>query len=267
MTYVGSTSPTSVLYTMRNYPMQAVMDFKRDATQNCPDKCECKLTGIYSMSRPQMNILCQGRNLTKIPEVIPQGASNCNFSYNFITDLSPLYDNPHYENVPMIILSYNYVSHLDPVKFPEMLHRKKDSMIQLNNNMLTHFPAKKVKRIYDNWNMKNRFRPQISLGLNPFVCSCDYVKDFQDFLTQYKFEIPDIKRVRCDPNDPYNPDILITAIDVENLCSSKAKLGIINIFSIIFAIIIVLLIMDCVYHSWKYKKTQKLPIWVRGCKF
>ncbi|KAB7499210.1 Protein singed wings 2 [Armadillidium nasatum] len=250
-----------LIYSLKGKPFISVIEYKKEAKVNCPPKCICELKGMLTVQRPQLNVDCIGLNMTKLPEVIPKGSSRCNFSYNLIEDLTPLYTNRVYDKVAMMVLSHNHIDFLDPTLFPEILMKRRDAGFWLDHNRLTKFPAEPVKKVYDDLLLEKRYMPQFFLGHNPWMCTCDYVGQFQNLIYQHMYDIFDSREISCSKDDPYNPDVMILALDTGTLCDTEPLIDKLDIANILLGLVLIGLIIDFLYRKYQYKKNRRLP-WI-----
>lgn len=75
------------------------------------------------------------------------------------------------------------------------------------------------------------------------------------------YDIFDSREISCSKDDPYNPDVMILALDTETLCDTEPLIDNLDIANILLGLVLIGLIIDFLYRKYQYKKNRRLP-WI-----
>lgn len=158
-------------------------EFRCAVKDNCPNSCSC-----FRRSQDDTVVVnCTSRQLTTLPEMLPQSTSIVHLENNQISDLKFL--NSAWENCTELYLSNNAINSLNG-DFPKKLQK-----LTLNNNRLTDLSSSFLR-----WMERNKYL-NVSLAKNPYKCNCS--RDIRyDLIDNYE-KIVDFQSVHCNSTTVY----------------------------------------------------------------
>ena len=175
--------------------------------------------------------------------------------------------NPTYEKVTSLDLSYNLLNSLEGLETSWLIERGAH-FVNLRANKLTELDLQTLEPIMARSDMHKLeevkirqkcsfFRSQegakFFLAGNPWSCNCHNIKTFQEFLLKYNDIIMDAEKMRCQEY----PGEALEQVDYKTICSSKdySLLVFCSLELLLLVAVIVKLTCDCV----EYKRTGNLP--------
>lgn len=170
------------IYTSPFYMYFLYLCFFKKLRQECPVHCNCSMPHVVKdyihtgRLEPIIQVNCSRRNLVELPSKLPNRTKILLLQDNFITDLSPLRDNPNYSTVHDIYLDDNQIRSIEGLEGTEWFVRFR--ILSLRGNELTQLPTYALDNALErNMNMPKAVR--IFLGGNPWRCDCIYTPTFQ----------------------------------------------------------------------------------------
>ncbi|XP_063825982.1 protein halfway [Ostrinia nubilalis] len=221
-----------------------------NTTKPAESNCSCVFERLELMGDEVTNLVavdCSQRHLTEMPTNLPPNTVKLNVSYNNITSLQAVGDDPTYEHLRQLFADYNDVSNiiaLEGTKF-------------IDNFMLFSIGHNKLKTIHT-YVLSNRFGttgPKLSIAGNKIVCDCNAEKMIKPWLQENFKNIPDYKNLECQDN-------LGPVVDlVESKVCHTPRDWTDYIYYIIGleVLVLVLLISKVSYDYWIFKTAGYLP--------
>ena len=143
---------------------------------NCPSACKCAVR----TSDSAVLVDCVHRNLTRMPEVLPDGLLELHFQNNFIKDLLPY---SYLKNVTALYLSGNCLSKLNVSSLHKM---KRVKELLLDSNKLVSLPPQIQELNFT----------KIALRHNLFKCDC-HARWMKYWLGNITSRVVNIEQVIC----------------------------------------------------------------------
>ncbi|XP_013188258.1 protein halfway isoform X2 [Amyelois transitella] len=212
--------------------------------------CTCIRERLELMGDDVTNLVgvdCSQRHLTVMPTDLPPNTVKLNVSYNNITSLQTVGDDPTYEHLRQLIVDYNDIENiveLEGTKFIE-------------NFILFSIGYNKLKTIHT-YILSNRFDttvPTFSIAGNHIPCDCNTEKMLKPWLQENLKNIPDYKLLMCTNNMGPVVDL------VESHVCHTPRDWTDYIYYIIGleVLVLVLLISKVSYDYWIFKTAGYLP--------
>lgn len=246
-------------------PVLPIMSMLKMLLADCPTapptNCTCHMDYVAPdpdgvTLRPVTTINCSYRGLSDLPEKLPVVTTTLLLKGNQISNLKPLVNNPHYQNVMDMYLDDNHIHSIEALEGANWFLNFR--VLSLRSNHLTQVPTYAL----DNALQRNRNAAVVHLGNNPWVCDCFFTPSFQDFIIKYRKLVKDINDVRCSSvNGDENSLAQIQALSRSAVCREPSEYFIqpLDLLNGILASLIVLVIGKLIYDYWSFKKTGKLP--------
>ncbi|KAH9644943.1 hypothetical protein HF086_010151 [Spodoptera exigua] len=189
---------------------------------------------------------CSQRNLTSLPTDLPHNTVKLNVSYNNITSLQTVADDPTYEHLRQLILDHNdipYILELEGTKF-------------IDNFMLFSIAYNKLKTIHT-YVLSNRFYKTglaLLIAGNYINCDCNTEKTLKPWLLENFKNIPDYKMLLCDDKVP-----VVDLVESQVCHTPRDWTDYIYYIIGLEVLILVLLISKVSYDYWVFKTAGYLP--------
>ncbi|KAL0882809.1 hypothetical protein ABMA27_016354 [Loxostege sticticalis] len=190
---------------------------------------------------------CSQRHLKEMPTDLPPNTVKLNVSYNNITSLQAVGDDPTYEHLRQLFLDYNDVTNiiaLEGTKF-------------IDNFMVFSIGHNKLKTIHT-YVLSNRFGttgPVLSIAGNRIVCDCNAEKMIKPWLQENFKNIPDYKNLECQDN--LGP--VVDLIESKVCHTPRDWTDYIYYIIGLEVLVLVLLISKVSYDYWVFKTAGYLP--------
>ncbi|XP_041979179.1 protein halfway [Aricia agestis] len=190
---------------------------------------------------------CSARGLTTLPTNLPANTVKLNVSYNNITSLSAMSDDPSYEQLLHLVADHNDIDSilgLEGTKFVDSF-----MLLSLTHNKLKSIPT---------YVLSNRFvasAPTFLISGNPIHCDCQTEKLFKPWLLENLKNIPDYKSVEC--TDRMGP--VVELVEVAVCHSPRDWTDYIYYVITLEVLVLVLLISKVTYDYWVFKTAGYLP--------
>lgn len=270
-----------------------------DCEMVCPDNCTC-----YSDQTWNTNIVdCSSHNFSSMPAVIPMDVTDLYLDGNNIFQLTShtligrknmrvIYlnnSNIHVINnrtfnglliLKTLHLEQNHLKTLHGYEFETLVHLEE---LYLSNNKIgyiANITFQNLKSLtilnldhnlikeFQVWNLKwNPRLTNVRLGHNPWICDCDYLGSFHEWLRSVSSSIQDLGSIQCHSNQSAGP--YLVEFNVSS-CSNYSSItyfqavfqtnyvAFIITIPILFLVLLVSVIVMCIYKRelkvWLYTK-------------
>lgn len=161
----------------------------------CPPKCSC-----YRSDPDLILVDCSLRNLTTLPDILPNGLVELHVEYNQIERVNI---SQKQENVSALILSHNKLQNVDLTYFSSKLKE-----VYLDSNKLTALPA-----LFENLNLT-----KINLRNNFFTCDCENLWMKKWLKEKTKVFVGGAESVACSSGDTNQAKPLVSVEDSHFVC-------------------------------------------------
>lgn len=218
----------------------------RPANANCtcaPDRLEL-LGGEVTNS---VAVDCSMRHLKEMPTNLPPNTARLNVSYNNITSLGPVSDDPTYEHLRQLLVDYNDIASIVELEGSKFI----------DNFMVFSITNNKLKTIHT-YVMSNCFfttGPSFLIGGNYIHCDCNTEKVVKPWLLENYKNIPDYKSLVCE-------DGMGSVVDLKEfqVCHTPRDWTDYIYYIIgLEVLVLVLLISKVSYDYWVFKTAGYLP--------
>jgi len=230
--------------------------FHREVLPKCLKVCTCDIYHFGTSTPPSytLKVNCSGQELTEFPSV-PLYTTILDLSNNQLSDSSFSnldVEHHHYKNIEGLVLNNNKLSILDNKLLQLKLHR----YLKVAGNLLQDLPT-------DISLMIQRFNTEISLGNNPWLCSCNSEITNINLLSK----LEDHGSVSCSPESIPKSIIGYKINDIEPLVlcppsdeGARRELAL-QVVCGSLSVCIVVVLCKLVWDYWQYKNYGKLP-WI-----
>ncbi|CAK1580666.1 unnamed protein product [Parnassius mnemosyne] len=191
---------------------------------------------------------CSQRHLKEMPTDLPPNTVKLNVSYNNITSLQPVSDDPSYEHLRQLIVDYN-----DIVNIVELEGTK-----FIDNFMYFSISHNKLKTIHT-YVLSNKFDmtgiyTTFSIGGNYIHCDCNTEKVLKPWLLENFKNIPDYKSLECEGGGA------VAELLEADVCHSPRDWTDYIYYVIgLEVLVLVLLVAKVSYDYWVFKSAGYLP--------
>lgn len=212
--------------------------------------CTCILERLELVGEEVINLVavdCSQRHLKNMPTNLPPNTVKLNVSYNNITSLEAVGDDPTYEHLRQLIVDYN-----DIVNIVELEGTK-----FIDNFMLFSIVHNKLKTIhtYVLWNRFDTKGPTFLIAGNRIHCDCNTEKMLKPWLQENFKNIPDYKGLECEDN--MGP--VVELIESRVCHTPRDWTDYIYYIIGLEVLVLVLLISKVSYDYWVFKTAGYLP--------
>ncbi|XP_072949649.1 protein halfway [Epargyreus clarus] len=192
---------------------------------------------------------CSRRRLREMPTNLPTNTVKLNVSYNNITSLQAVGDDPSYEHLRQLIVDYNDIANiveLEGTKF-------------IDNFMLFSISHNKLKTIHT-YVLSNKFDTTgpyttFSIAGNFIHCDCNTEKVLKPWLLENFKNIPDYKNLECQDN----MGAVVDLVEFKVCHTPRDWTDYIYYIIGLEVLILVLLISKVSYDYWVFKTAGYLP--------
>ncbi|CAL1277985.1 unnamed protein product, partial [Larinioides sclopetarius] len=215
-------------------------------SDNCDKSCEC--TCVPQENEFFVRVDCSGRNITQVPDNLPEKVGELHLQNNLISNLIKL------ERHPLAHLKYldverNFINDIG-FYFPKNLE-----IVKLARNNLTRFMPYHALPTILSWTLSD----------NPWICDCHTV-DFWKFLNSESEKILDVKSVICSQSEekPKLYGKIICDLTDFELCPEKLLLY------ILLGVVLSVLTFTAIGSHFVYTRYRyHLKVWLysRGFSF
>ncbi|CAG9561604.1 unnamed protein product [Danaus chrysippus] len=213
-------------------------------------RCSCAPDRLELLDGAVTNVVavdCSRRHLQQMPTNLPPNTVKLNVSYNNITSLQAVSDDPSYEHLRNLLVDHNDITSivdLEGTKF-------------IDNFMVFSITNNKLKTIHT-YVLSNRFDttgPSFLIANNYIHCDCNTEKVLKPWLLENLKSIPDYKSLECEDN--MGPVVELKEFQVCHTPRDWTD----YIYYIIGleVLILVLLISKVSYDYWVFKTAGYLP--------
>lgn len=214
--------------------------------------CTCVLERLELVGDEVTNLVavdCSGRHLKEMPTDLPPNTVKLNVSYNNITSLQAVGDDPSYEHLRQLIVDFNDIPNiieLEGTKF-------------IDNFMLFSIMNNKLKTIHT-YVLSNKFDTTgpyttFSIAGNHIQCDCNTEKILKPWLLENFKNIPDYKNLECKDG----MGSVVDLIEYQVCHSPRDWTDYIYYIIGLEVLILVLLISKVSYDYWIFKTAGYLP--------
>ncbi|XP_049873712.1 protein halfway isoform X2 [Pectinophora gossypiella] len=214
--------------------------------------CTCVLNRLELLGGEVTNLVevdCSQRHLREMPTNLPANTVKLNVSYNNITSLQAVADDPTYEHLRQLIVDYNDIQsivELEGTKF-------------IDNFMLFSISHNKLKTIHT-YVLSNKFDTTslyttFGIAENYIHCDCNTEKVLKPWLLENFKNIPDYKSLQCQDN--MGP--VVDLIEFQVCHTPRDWTDYIYYIIGLEALVLILLISKVSYDYWVFKTAGYLP--------
>jgi hypothetical protein len=195
-----------------NNTFLGVLKVKASAIEECAkvhEGCKCDIRSTFALNKIplvgfpithqskygkvaySLKADCSNMSLEHFPSISPQ-VMELNVSFNNISDLSPLKDDPNYANLVVLDASDNQISSLG--NLPDSPFYDHFQLLNLRGNNITELHINDIAGFF------TQHRPSlegIGLGENPINCDCLSVVKLRPKLIKHEGVIKDWKTIFC----------------------------------------------------------------------
>ncbi|XP_023215103.1 toll-like receptor 6 [Centruroides sculpturatus] len=270
-----------------------------DCEMVCPEHCTC----YYDQSWNTNIVDCSSRGHTSVPRRIPMDVTELYLDGNDIPSLSSHtfigrknmrvlflnHSNVHIINnrtfnglksLQMLYLQNNKLVMLHGFEFERLvnlreLHLSYNHLTAVSNNTFASLKSLQILYLDHNflaefqvWQLRlNRQLRDIRLSHNPWLCRCDFVEDFSNWLQYTEQEIADLEELQCFYNDTASVALVefntttctnYTATSYVQTLQSQDFMPIVVVIASIFALLLFVVIVACAYRRrvsrWMYTR-------------
>ncbi|GFS98136.1 toll-like receptor Tollo [Nephila pilipes] len=270
-----------------------------DCEMVCPENCTC-----YSDQTWNTNIVdCSSQNFSSMPSVIPMDVTDLYLDGNNIFQLTShtligrknmriIYlnnSNIHVINnrtfnglliLRALHLENNQLKALNGYEFETLVHLEE---LYLSNNKIRYIANTTFQNLkslsilnldhnsikeFQVWNLRwNPHLKSVQLGHNPWICNCDYLESYHEWLRSASSVVQDLGSIQCRYNQSAGP--YLVEFNVSS-CSNYSSItyfqsvfqtdyvAVIVIGSVLLLLLLVFSILLCVYRKelkiWLYSK-------------
>ncbi|KPJ15463.1 Protein halfway [Papilio machaon] len=162
---------------------------------NCtcvPERLELLSAGVTNL----VAVDCSRRHLAQLPANLPPNTVKLNVSYNNITSLQAVSDDPSYEHLRQLIVDYNDIDNIVELEGSKFI----------DNFMYFSISHNKLKTIHT-YVLSNKFDTTgiftaFSIGGNYIHCDCNTEKVLKPWLLENSRNIPDYRALQCAHGGP-----------------------------------------------------------------
>lgn len=217
---------------------------EKENNRNCPAQCSCS----YRPSDETLVIDCQQKNLTSMPEALPDrefsNYTELYLSGNRIKSVtSPL--GPGYDKVIKYILSDNMISEINVTAFSPKLQ-----VLEIDGNNITQLNESSIEFLKN-----SKYLTKLTLHRNPWTCDCT-TKDFVSLIQTHLEKIKLLNNITCDNGKP-----LLDMSDTE-LCPIKTILIVGSSFTIA-----VLGLVCGIFGALYYRFQKEIKVWLYAHRY
>ncbi|XP_047030207.1 protein halfway isoform X1 [Helicoverpa zea] len=212
--------------------------------------CTCipeRLDFINNVINNMVAVDCSQRNLTALPTDLPPNTVKLNVSFNNITSLQAVSDDPTYEQLHQLIVDHNDI--------PNILELEGTQFI--DHFMLFSIAYNKLKNIHT-YIISNHFTEHTGSALfiagNYIHCDCNTEKMLKPWLLENIKNIPDYKMLECD-----NHVAVVDIVEAHVCHTPRDWTDYIYYIIGLEVLILVLLISKVSYDYWVFKTAGYLP--------
>ncbi|CAH2980613.1 unnamed protein product [Chilo suppressalis] len=218
--------------------------------QPLDSNCSCVFERLELLGDEVTNLVavdCSHRHLRHLPTHLPPNTVKLNVSYNNITSLGAVGDDPSYEHLRQLFVDHNDVTNivaLEGTKF-------------IDNFMVFSISHNKLKTIHT-YVLSNRFDttgPILSIAGNQIICDCNAEKMIKPWLQENFKNIPDYKGLDC--QDGLGP--VVDLIESRVCHTPRDWTDYIYYIIGLEVLVFVLLISKVSYDYWVFKTAGYLP--------
>ncbi|ODM93661.1 Protein halfway [Orchesella cincta] len=242
-------------------PIFKVLRLLKKVRDECRVNCSCDIAYIWEQNHiihSKTVVNCSGRGFWDFPnpEHLPKPTDTLDLRRNKITSMSTFVaDERYYEELHMmnLYLDDNKISSIDILETSDWFYHFQQFSIQRND--LTEVPVYVLENVF----RQNKRLLQIDLSSNKFKCDCFTVSSFKVWLLKYTNQIGNIEQVRC-----HTTKEQIRYMRMEEWCkvdNGAELLNVLDMVSIVLAILIIVVIAKVYYDYWNFKTKGKLP-WI-----
>lgn len=250
-------------------PLTTVMRYKMDLTRFCKEElsdlknCSCHISYLrYDDEshnfKPVASVNCSGKKFYNFPKKLPPYTNTLFFDNNYVTSLDALcFKNSTYSHVYDIYLDYNRIS--DAAVLDNCAWFESFRVLSLKGNFLERIPV----FAFVNSFQKSHHALKLYLSENPWICSCRFMPRLLKLCQKYQL-IVDQKKIKCQ-NEKNDPDIngrFLMELTKTDVCKiNEPLLNNYEIASIVFAVLLLIVIVNLMIDFYRFKNYGKLP-WI-----
>ncbi|XP_034251700.1 protein singed wings 2 [Thrips palmi] len=248
-------------------PVMTVMALLKRVAAECPadDACSCELTRLVRDARndapakaselvPIITVNCSYRGLGAMPGSLPANTTTLLLRGNKISSVRPLVD--RHASVLDVYLDNNAVESIADLEGSPWLTNFR--VLSLRANKLQQLPTYAL----DNALERNEHAVRVYLGLNPWLCDCQFMPTFQELLAKYKSLIADWDDIRCaEVEGDDNSMKKIHGLSRSAVCREEPQVTALDLLNGALGASLFAVLAKLSYDYWQYRQYGRLP-WI-----
>ncbi|XP_047991019.1 protein halfway isoform X2 [Leguminivora glycinivorella] len=212
--------------------------------------CTCFLDRLELTHLEYMvTVDCTQRHLKVMPTDLPANTWKLNVSYNNITSLEAVGDDPSYEQLKQLIADHNDIENIGPLEGTKFADNF--MLFSITHNKLKNIHTYMLSNMFDNPGSYNTFL----IGGNYIHCDCNTEKVIKPWLIEVSKTILDYKELYCE--DGMGPVVDLKEFQVCH--TPRDWTDYIYYIITLEVLVLVLLISKVSYDYWIFKTAGYLP--------
>ncbi|CAH2048906.1 unnamed protein product, partial [Iphiclides podalirius] len=191
---------------------------------------------------------CSLRNLTQLPADLPPNTVKLNVSYNNITSLGAVSDDPSYEHLRQLIVDHNDIDNIVELEGTKFIDNF--MYFSIGHNKLRTIHTYVLSNKFDTMGIYTTF----SIGGNYIHCDCNTEKVLKPWLLENFRNIPDYRALQCEGGGA------VAELAEGDVCHSPRDWTDYIYYIIgLEVLVLVLLVAKVLYDYWVFKSAGYLP--------
>uniref|UniRef100_A0A8D8LDP6 Protein halfway n=2 Tax=Cacopsylla melanoneura TaxID=428564 RepID=A0A8D8LDP6_9HEMI len=154
---------------------------------------ECKVEfRVLSAEKIFVLVDCSNLNLDTLPRYLPKDTHALNVSFNNISSLEPVVNEPSYRSLLKLYADQNVIMSIDVLEGSTFISKFEE--LSLRYNKISIIPTYILNNAFAKTSM---VRKQLSLGFNYIQCDCNTVQVLKNWLIAHTHDISDPNDLLC----------------------------------------------------------------------
>ncbi|VVC91380.1 unnamed protein product [Leptidea sinapis] len=190
---------------------------------------------------------CSQRHLKEMPTDLPPNTVQLNVSYNNITSLQAVSDDPSYEHLRFLFVDHNDIANIIELEGSKFIDNFR--LLTITHNKLRTIHTYVLSNRYD------KTGPALLMGGNYLHCDCNTEKVLKPWLLENSKIIPDFKELQCEGS----MGAVVELKELQVCHSPRDWTDYIYYIIGLEVMVLVLLISKVSYDYWVFKTAGYLP--------